>query len=94
MSSTESVLGSASDLGDLPTSELLTHGHEALDWIARYLDHPERVVVSGLAKRLRPVTPWRRRWRLARYVALVALLPVAAQVVLFGLIWHHLARRP
>src|SRR6266550_2840932 len=45
MSSTESVIGSASDFGDLPTSELLTHGHAALEWIARYLDHPERVSV-------------------------------------------------
>src|SRR5215471_421089 len=45
MSSTESVLGSASELGDLPTSELLRHGQAALEWIARYLDHPERVSV-------------------------------------------------
>jgi aromatic-L-amino-acid decarboxylase len=49
MSSTESLIGSASDFGDLPTSELLTHGHAALEWIARYLDHPERVSVLSRA---------------------------------------------
>jgi serine/threonine protein kinase len=55
------------------------------------VDHPDRVVVSGLSDRLRPATPARRRWRLARHVAFIAVLPVAAQVILFGLIWHHLA---
>jgi aromatic-L-amino-acid decarboxylase len=49
MSSTESVLGSASELGDLPTSELLTQGRAALEWIAQYLDHPERVSVLSRA---------------------------------------------
>jgi hypothetical protein len=28
-----------------------------------------------------------------RYVVLIAVVPVAAQLALFGLIWHHLARR-
>jgi serine/threonine protein kinase len=55
------------------------------------VDHPERVVVSGLSARLRPATPWGRRWRLVRHVALIAVLPVIAQLILFGLIWHHLA---
>ena len=55
------------------------------------VDHPECVVVTGLSERLRPATPWRRRWRLACHVALIAVLPVVGQVVLFGLIWHHLA---
>lgn len=49
MSSTESVRGSASELGDLPTSELLTHGRAALEWIGQYLDHPERVSVLSRA---------------------------------------------
>lgn len=49
-------------LGDLPTSELLSHGHTALDWIARYLDHPERVsvlsrVVPGEIREMLPVSP-------------------------------------
>ena len=57
------------------------------------VEHPELVLVSGLSARLRPATPARRRWRLARHVALVAVLPVVAQVVLFGLLWHHLASK-
>jgi len=57
----------------------------------RDLDHPGRVVVSGLATRLQPVTRARRAWRWARYVALVGVLPVATQIALFGLLWHHLA---
>jgi serine/threonine-protein kinase len=54
------------------------------------LRHPERHVVSGIADRLRPVTRFRRGLRLARYAAVVFVLPVAVQVVLFGLIWWHL----
>src|SRR5690349_25174574 len=60
MSSTASTL--AADLGDLPTSELLTQGHAALEWIARYLDHPERVsvlsqVVPGEIREMLPTSP-------------------------------------
>jgi serine/threonine-protein kinase len=55
------------------------------------LDHPELVLVTNLAARLVPATPARRRWHLARHVGVVALLPLVAQVVLFLLIWHHLA---
>jgi len=62
MSSTESVVGSVSDFGDLPVSELLTHGQAALEWIARYLDHPERVsvlsrVVPGEIREMLPPSP-------------------------------------
>jgi len=57
------------------------------------LDHPERVAVSGIRDRLKPVTPSRRRLRMARHVALVFVLPVAVQVALFGLLWWHLAGR-
>jgi serine/threonine protein kinase len=55
------------------------------------LDHPERVVVSGLRDRLQPVTAWKRRLRWARRAALVAVLPVALQVGLFALLWWHFA---
>jgi serine/threonine-protein kinase len=58
------------------------------------VDHPELVLVSGLSARLRPATPWRRRWHIARHVALVAVLPLVAQVALFLLLRHHLARKP
>ena len=57
------------------------------------LDHPERVAVSDLVDRLQPVTRWRRSLRIIRYIALVGVLPVAAQVVLFLLIWRHLAHK-
>ncbi|HVV17231.1 MAG TPA: serine/threonine-protein kinase [Polyangia bacterium] len=57
------------------------------------LEHPERVVVSGLSERLLPPTPARRRWKLARHVATVAVLPVITQVLLFFAIWHHLASK-
>jgi serine/threonine protein kinase len=56
------------------------------------LDHPERVVVSGFSDRLRPVTRWRRGLRMARYVAIFGVAPVAAQIVLFLLLRHHFAR--
>jgi serine/threonine-protein kinase len=57
------------------------------------LDHPELVLVTGLAARLQPPTPARRRWRLARHVALVAVAPLLAQVLLFFFIWHHFASK-
>ena len=57
------------------------------------LDHPERVAISGIRDRLKPVTPGRRRLRLARHVAVVFVLPVAFQVALFALLWWHLARK-
>jgi serine/threonine protein kinase len=55
------------------------------------LDAPERVAVTGLADRLRPVTRWRRGLRLARYIATFVVLPVVSQIVLFLLLWHHFA---
>jgi len=58
------------------------------------LDHPEGVAVTGLCDRLRPVTRWRRSLRIARYIAITFLLPVASQVVLFLLLWRHFAHRP
>jgi aromatic-L-amino-acid decarboxylase len=62
MSSSAFSAGSATDLGDLPTSELLTHGQAALEWIARYLEHPERVsvlsqVVPGEIRDMLPISP-------------------------------------
>jgi serine/threonine-protein kinase len=55
------------------------------------LDHRDRVVLSGLRDRLRPVTPWRRRLRWTRHAALVALLPILLQVGLFVVLWWHFA---
>lgn len=58
------------------------------------LDHPERVAVTGLCDRLRPVTRRRRTLRIARYIAITFILPVGSQVALFLLLWHHFAHRP
>jgi serine/threonine-protein kinase len=57
------------------------------------LDHPERVVISGIRDKLQPVTPWRRRLRWARQAALMVLLPIALQVGLFVFLWWHFAHR-
>ena len=62
MSSTAPTLGSDSDLGDLPTADLLAQGQVALEWIARYLEHPERVsvlskAVPGEIREMLPVSP-------------------------------------
>ena len=48
--------------GDLPSSELLTHGRAVLDWIASYLDRPERYevlsrVVPGEIREMLPSSP-------------------------------------
>jgi len=58
------------------------------------LEHPERVAVSGLCDRLQPVTRRRRGLRVARYIATTFILPVASQVALFLLLWHHFAHKP
>jgi hypothetical protein len=58
------------------------------------LEHPERVAVSGLCDRLQPVTRRRRSLRIARYIAATFILPVASQVALFLLLWHHFAHKP
>ena len=57
------------------------------------LERPDAMVVTGLANRLEPVTPARRRARLLRYVVAVALAPIGAQIVLFLLLWRHFVRR-
>ncbi len=59
----------------------------------RDLEQPDAIVVTGLANRLQPVTRARRRARLLRYAAAVALGPIAAQIVLFLLLWRHFATR-
>jgi serine/threonine-protein kinase len=57
------------------------------------LDSPESVVITGLCDRLRPATRWRRGLRRARYIAMVAVLPVVTQVALFGLLWRHFVHK-
>jgi serine/threonine-protein kinase len=55
------------------------------------LDAPSRVVVSGLSSRLVEVTPWRRRLRWLRFVALTAVVPLALLVGGFFLLWWSLS---
>ena len=57
------------------------------------LDAPERVTLSGRRDRLQISTPARRRWRVIRKVAFWTIVPVAVQVLLFFLLWRHLARK-
>jgi serine/threonine protein kinase len=57
------------------------------------LDHPAQVRVSGLAEHLVPVTLWRKSARIARYVMLVAVAPLAFLVGSFGLLWWYLAHK-
>jgi serine/threonine-protein kinase len=56
------------------------------------LDDPARVVVSGIAERLRPPTRWRRAMHLARYIALIGFVPILCQIGLFYLLWHYFRR--
>ena len=57
------------------------------------IDAPSMVRVSGLSTRLVEVTPWRRRLRWLRFVAMTGVAPVAVMVASFLLLWWHLARR-
>jgi len=57
------------------------------------LEAPERVTLSGRRDRLKISTPARRRWRTIRKFALWAVVPVTVQVLLFLLLWHHLAKK-
>ncbi len=58
------------------------------------LDCPARVQMSGLAARLIEVTPWRKRRRLLRHIALVGVAPIALLVALFRILWWWLERKP
>jgi serine/threonine protein kinase len=57
------------------------------------LDRPSAVHVTGLAERLVAVTPWRKRLRLARFVALTTVAPIAILVAAFRLLWWHLEHK-
>jgi serine/threonine-protein kinase len=55
------------------------------------LDHPKQVRVSGLASHLVVATGWRKALRWARHVTIVGIAPLASLVVLFLILWWHLA---
>jgi serine/threonine protein kinase len=52
-----------------------------------------QVSLTGLWRRLEPSTPWRRALRKSRTIILWAVVPLAMQVLLFFLLWHHLAKK-
>ena len=56
------------------------------------LDEPVKVELTGRCNRLEPSTPFKRGLRKARTIALWTVVPVAVQVLLFFLIWHHLKK--
>ncbi len=55
------------------------------------LEDPGRVRVSGLARRLVPVTALRKRLRVLRFVALTLLAPILTLVGVFLVLWAYLA---
>jgi serine/threonine-protein kinase len=57
------------------------------------LADPREIQVTGLCDRLQSSTPWKRVLFRARWIALVCILPVVVQAVLYYWIWHHYARR-
>jgi len=56
------------------------------------LEVPESVTLTGKCHRLETSTPCRRRWPKIRSVALWILIPLAAQIAGFLLLWHHFAK--
>ena len=62
MASSQSTIDHTAEQGDLPISELRAHGTAALEWIASYLEHPERVsvlsrAVPGEIREMLPISP-------------------------------------
>jgi serine/threonine protein kinase len=57
------------------------------------LEAPEQVEVTGRRNRVKICTPARRRWLIARKIALWVVVPVIAQVLLFLLFWHLQGRK-
>ena len=57
------------------------------------LENPGGARLTGRCERLEFSTPWKRRWPKIRFVAFWITVPVAAQVLLFLLLWHHLAKK-
>jgi serine/threonine-protein kinase len=55
------------------------------------LDASEKTRVTGLCNSLQKSTRWRRFLLLARWIAVVCILPLVIQVLLFLLLWHHYA---
>ena len=57
------------------------------------LTNLSEVALTGRYRRLEPSTPWRRGMRHGRTILLWAIVPLILQMVLFVLLWHHLAHK-
>jgi serine/threonine-protein kinase len=57
------------------------------------LDAPDQVEVTGLCDGLQKSTRSRRVLLLVRWIVLTCILPLAIQVLLFLLLWHHYAKK-
>ena len=57
------------------------------------LEEPAKVELTGRCDRLEPSTPFKRALRKARAIVLWGVVPVAIQVLLFFLLWHHLKKK-
>lgn len=57
------------------------------------LDNPAGVNITGICDRLVPVTRWRQNLRRARYVAMVVLIPVGGQLLLFAALWWYFGHK-
>jgi serine/threonine protein kinase len=69
------------------------HRYQTAAAMQAELEDPGRVPLTGRRNRLKISTPARRRWRMIRKVALWTIVPVAVQVLLFFLVWRHLAKK-
>ena len=57
------------------------------------LDAPGWVEITGRCERLTPSTAWKRGLRKAGWIALWGLVPIAVQVIMFLLLWHHYGKK-
>ncbi len=54
---------------------------------------PAKVSLTGRWRRLEPSTAWRRALRHWRTIFWWGIVPVGVQIILFFLLWHHLAKK-
>jgi serine/threonine-protein kinase len=69
------------------------HRYASASEMGADLADPSKVQLTGRWRRLQPSTRWRRALRKSRSVLFWAVVPLIAQVLLFLLIWHHLAKK-
>ena len=56
------------------------------------LEQPAGVAMQNLRQRLQAMSRSRKFWHVTRHLALVAMVPVLCQIVLFLWLWHHFSR--